>query len=232
MQAESDGEPNTPHVPVVIDDVFAAQHVSAEILDGLWETGWRHQGIVFYRYSETDMGGVHHRITPLRIDLQAFLPSKSQRRVLRRNEDVVSSFEVAAFDDEMHAMFARHCERFTENVPESLGNFFSASPGDTPCACLAQRVSLNGQLIAVSFMDVGQDAASSVYAIFDPEHSDRSLGTYTMLKEIEYAQQHEMRWLYHGYATQAASHYDYKKALSAVEWLDWATGQWSRLNGL
>ncbi len=233
IETESDaqGANDAPHGREKIDDVFAARQVPAEMMDRLWAAGWRHQGIVFYRYSETEMGAEHHYITPLRIDVPEFRLSKSQRRVLRRNEDVVSEFVVAEFDDEIHAMFTRHCERFTDNVPESLNNFFSHSPGDTPCVCLAQRVTFQGRLIAVSFMDVGDKAASSVYAIFDPDFADRSLGTYTMLKELEYAQQHALRWLYHGYATQAPSHYDYKKAFSAVESFDWETGLWTRMEG-
>ena len=87
-----------------IDDVFAARLVAPEMMDDLWAAGWRHQGIVFYRYSETDMSGEHHHITPLRIDVGEFHPSKSQRRVLRRNEDVASEFVVAEFDDEVHAL--------------------------------------------------------------------------------------------------------------------------------
>ena len=231
MQEETHDFTEPPDAPeqltVRIDDVFAARFVAPSTMDELWAAGWRHQGIVFYRYSETDMGGEHHHITPLRIDLSRFTLSKSQQRVLRRNADVCIDFVPAAFDDEIHRMFARHRERFIENVPESLSNFFSDTPGTCPCPCLAQRVSVAGQLIAVSFMDVGLLGASSVYAIFDPDFSHRSLGTFTMLKEIEHAQQQGIRWLYHGYATLLPSHYDYKKLFRAVEWLDWETGAWT-----
>jgi leucyl-tRNA---protein transferase len=213
-----------------IDDVVLHTQVPGSMMDELWEEGWRHQGMLFYRYSETDIGGEHHHITPLRIDVNAFTPNKTQRRVLRANADLRCEFVPANFDEDIRYMFHLHCSRFADNVPESLDNFFSHYPASLPCQCEMQRVMLGDELIAVSFMDIGQAAGSSVYAIFAPEHSQRRLGTFTLLGEIEHARQLGMRWLYHGYATVQPSHYDYKKGFRAVQWLHWRSGMWRELD--
>ena len=77
-------------------------------MDQLWAAGWRHFGESFFRYNVSiDESGVK-TITPLRLDLDSFLPSKSQRRVLRRNADLRCEFHPAQLSDEARAMFQRH----------------------------------------------------------------------------------------------------------------------------
>ena len=80
-------------------------------------------------------------------------------------------------------------------------------------------------MIAVSYLDLGREAASSVYAIFEPEVARRSPGIFTLLQEIEFARSTGRRFLYLGYATHEPSHYDYKKRFLGLERFDWL-GNW------
>lgn len=67
----------------ILDQAFRCSSVPPEIMDQLWAAGWRHFGESFFRYNVSiDESGVK-TITPLRLDLEKFRPSKSQRRVLR-----------------------------------------------------------------------------------------------------------------------------------------------------
>jgi len=86
------------------------------------------------------------------------------------------------------------------------------------------------RLVAASFFDVGQEAASSVYGLFEPAEGKRSLGIFTMLLEIQHCREAGLRWLYPGYATHESSAYDYKKQFRGTEALDWATGEWRTRN--
>jgi arginine-tRNA-protein transferase len=81
------------------------------------------------------------------------------------------------------------------------------------------------RLVAVSYLDLGRHAASSVYAFFDPEESRRSPGWLTFLAEIEHARALGCRHLYPGYAYLESSAYDYKKRLGALEAYDWSHWQ-------
>jgi leucyl-tRNA---protein transferase len=209
-----------------IDEYFQLPLVPPDVADELWAGGWRHQGFNFFRYSHSPIQGYMHEIVPVRIRVADFTPSKSQRRVLRKNTDLKWEISPAYIDHAAHEIFHRHSSRFVENVPESLYCFFTRSPADTPCSCLSFRAYLDGRLIAVSFMDVGLNASSSAYAIFDPQYEDRSLGTLTLLKELEHSRQLGMHVLYHGYGTREPSHYDYKLRFAALEMLDWETGAW------
>jgi leucyl-tRNA---protein transferase len=209
-----------------IDDSFLAPAVPPQVIDDLWANGWRHQGHLFFRYNHCYMGGQLHDILPVRIRVKYFTPSKSQRRVLRKNADVRWEIGPAYFDEATHEMFERHSERFEDNVPESIYSFFTNSPADIPCECHALRCMIGDQLIAVSFMDIGEEASSSVYAIFDPDYADRSLGTLTLLKEIEHAQELGLKLIYPGYGTRDPSHYDYKWRFNSMEVLDWEHSRW------
>ena len=188
---------------------------------------------MFFRYSlQFDEATLALQlIQPLRIDLEHFSLSKSQRRVLNRNADLRWEIIPARAGDDVQAMFQQHKQRFTANVPETLFSFIAQENTATePCECLEFRALLGDQLIAASFLAIGSTSASSIYGVFDPDFSRRSLGTLTMLKEIEHCRAAGHRFYYPGYATLESSAYDYKKRFSALESLDWMKGEWTSLN--
>ena len=218
------------HIPPPVFESQILPHVAPEQMDALWAQGWRHFGADFFRYSlSLGEDGALQFIQPLRMELAAFEMSKSQRRVLRRNADADVRIVPAVVDDERAAMFLRHRARFTHNVPDSLRTFMpSAQPDKEPCACVSVEVRIARRLIAVSYLDVGAEAVSSVYAMFEPDEARRSLGTFTMLHEIQWAAAQGKRWLYPGYATAQPSHYDYKKSFRPLSCYDWS-GNWQPL---
>ena len=199
----------------------------AATMDALWADGWRHFGARFFRYSlSLSEAQTVQRILPLRIDLADFRPSKTQRRLLRQNADLNVHIAPATVDERREAMFQRHKTRFTSNIPETLRTFMpETDPAGTPCECREIQIWKDDHLIAVSYLDLGRDAASSVYAIFEPDAAQRSPGIFTLLHEIEFARATGLRFLYLGYATVEPSPYDYKKRFHGVQWFDWR-GSW------
>ncbi len=217
-------------LPPFIQETRTIPHAAPAAMDALWAEGWRHFGREFFRYSLTlSPEGLLQIIQPLRMELAAFRPSKSQRRVWRKNEDLDLRVVPAAVDGEREAMFLRHRDRFTSNIPESLRTFMpEARPDREPCACVSVEARAGGRLIAVSYLDVGETAVSSVYAMFDPGEAPRSLGTLTLLAEMDWAARQGKRWIYPGYATVQPSHYDYKKGFHPMDYFDWR-GEWRPL---
>jgi arginyl-tRNA--protein-N-Asp/Glu arginylyltransferase len=195
--------------------------ISPVRLDTRLVTGWRHFGQKFFRYNFSFQDGLLCGVVPMRIRLENFEESKSQRRVRRRNEDLVTRLVPAEHRKDYDRLFDRHKTRFKENVPDSLRDFLSDTPAEIPCANMAIEVRQGRELLAVSFMDIGAEATSSVYAVFDPEHADRSLGIFTMLLEIEQSRKLGKRFHYLGYSYTVPSVYDYKKGFHAVEGYDW-----------
>jgi arginyl-tRNA--protein-N-Asp/Glu arginylyltransferase len=202
-----------------INEAFEADRITPAQLDTVLANGWRHFGSYFFRYNLGFLDLDIQRVLPLRIRLADFAASKSQRRVLRRNEDLDVTIEAIAIDQTIEELFDRHKRRFIHNVPPSIFEFMPA--GQAPCETKQLSVRKNGELIAASFFDVGEIATSGVYAIFEPMQSDRSLGTFTMLKEIEYSIESGREFYYQGYAYEGESFYDYKKRFCGTEVFDW-----------
>ncbi len=219
-----------PQVPL-IHETATLDHAPGELMDALWALGWRHFGRDFFRYSVMpDDNGDVMTIRPLRMELAGFRPNKNQRRILRRNEDADIRVVPAMVDPEREDLFMRHRTRFTTNVPESLHDFIpSPHPDRRPCECVSVEVRVCGRLAAVSYLDAGEMAVSGVYAMFDPAHSHRGLGTLTLLEEIRWATSRGKRWLYPGYSTREPSAYDYKKSFRPLEYYDWR-GNWKPLD--
>ncbi len=207
------------------DETFVELSATPERMDALWAAGWRHFGPLFFRYSKVESDGAELTVMPLRIVLERFAPSQSQRRVLRRNADLEVRTQAPVIDAERRRLFDAHKERFKENMPDALENFLGPAPAVFPCHTIELAAYSNRRLVAASYFDVGREAASSVYAMFDPAESRRSPGIATMLWEIEHARRHGCRFLYTGYCYRERSVYDYKKQFAATEWFDWR-GHW------
>lgn len=213
---------------VCINDDFISWCVSPKELDELLAQGWRHFGVYFFRYSVTYHDKKVYHVMPLRIRLENFSLTKSLRRILRRNSDLDYKIRPAEFNEEKMLLFDLHKTRFKRNVPSSLYDFLSPIPS-IPCQVMEISVFLDGALVAASFFDVGQESISSIYAMFDPKESVRSLGIFTMLLEINFAIESGKKFFYQGYAYEEQSFYDYKKRFRGTEKYDWQTQQWKSL---
>lgn len=205
----------------LINEEFHSEAVLPEQMDSLWSHGWRHFGTQFFRYNIGILDNQLRYVIPLRIRLSEFSFSKSQRRVLKRNADLDVEIRPIELDDEIDAMFHRHKQRFDHSIPDSLSNFLSHEPAVIPCEAKEIRVHRDGQILATSYFDLGAAASSGIYAIFEPSITDRGLGIFTMLKEIEYSIETGREFYYQGYCYAGNSFYDYKKRFRGTEAFDW-----------
>jgi len=208
------------------EEYFLCWSAAPGRMDALWAEGWRHFGPIFFRYRRWRHGGRSLTITPLRMNLARFGPSRSQRRVAARNRDLRVEVGPTALDEEMFGMFEAHRRRFRTDAPDSLYDFLSPhTPAEVPCRNETIRVYSAGRLVAAHFLDVGRTATSSVYSMFDPAESRRSLGVYTILLAAERSRRLGCVYYYPGYACREPSPYDYKKNFGGLEEYDWR-GRW------
>ena len=217
---------------VFINEEFHADAVTPEQLDLLLADGWRHFGTHFFRYSLNIYRDEIVRVIPLRIRLTELKLSKSQRRTLKRNDDLNVEFAPIAITAEVEELFHRHKYRYEHGVPESIYDFLSPDAANYPTK--GYQVSARdhgGRLLAISFFDIAGESVSAIYGCFDPDETKRSLGIFTMLKVIEFAASAGKSFYYHGYAYDGESFYDYKKRFSGIESFDWA-GNWESFKPL
>lgn len=212
-------------MPTSPEEYFVCWSAAPEEMDAWWADGWRHFGPLFFRYRSARPGGRGCTVVPLRVAVERFAPSRSQRRIIARNRDARVEIGETAVNGELEEMFERHKTRFRTDVPESLSVFLSPlAPGRLPCRNETIAVRLDGRLVAASFLDVGRRATSAVYAMFDPTESRRSLGVFTMLEALRYTRETGRAYYYPGYACREPSVYDYKKNFAGLEQFDWRGG--------
>lgn len=210
------------------DDVRYIQSISGKGLDRAWEQGWRHFGTVFFRETRQPNGGQDCAVLPLRIDLNAFHPGRTQRKLMRRGAALKAVFGVAALDDEKETLFQKHITRFTHHVPPSLAHFLGSDPAHVPAPIQECRLTLGDELVAVGFFDLGDTAASAIYTMWNPGFEKFSPGILMVLHEIQWARRRGLRWLYTGYYFREPSDYSYKASFHATQWYDWK-GNWAPL---
>jgi arginine-tRNA-protein transferase len=69
---------------------------------------------------------------------------------------------------------------------------------------------LNGRLVCIAITDVGERSMSAVYSFFDPDMAALSLGTYSVLKQVELCLRSNRRYLYLGFFVAQSPHMAYK----------------------
>lgn len=213
---------------IFINEEFTEAEVTRSDLDRLLARGWRHFGQQFFRYNLAIYENEIRRVIPLRIRLSEFRLSKSQRRVLRNNADTSVEIGPIEITPETEGLFERHKRRFKQHPPDDIYTFISADPRADPCDTFQQSVRIDGKLLAVGFFDVGERSMSGIYTSFEPTEARRSLGIFTILKEIEYAIGAGKEFYYQGYCYSGRSFYDYKKSFYGTEAYAW-NGEWTPL---
>ncbi len=209
----------------LINEAFETNDISPFEMDFLLAEGWRNFGTYFFRHNVGVFRGEYRKVLPLRIRLADFTLSKTQRRNLKRNEDLQIIIRPILIDEEKEQLFHRHKSRFEEYPPESIYVFLSHQPATVPSDAFELCCYENEKLLAVSFFNEGHDSVSGIYAMFEPTETKRGLGILTMLLEIKYAQENGKNFYYQGYAYEGESFYDYKKRFRALEMYDWQ-GNW------
>ena len=210
-----------------INEEFHAEKLHPPQADAVWAEGWRHFGTHLFRYNLGIYEDEIRRVIPLRIRLADFALSKSQRRILRKNADLQTTIQPITITAETENLFDRHKRRFKHGVPDSIYDFLSRDAANVPCEAKEVCVYDGETLIAASFFAIGERSISAIYGMFEPEKTSRSLGIFTMLKEIEFAIENRKDFYYQGYCYEGESFYDYKKRFAGIEAFDW-NGIWKK----
>ena len=167
---------------------------------------------------------------PVRIVVDGFCPSRSLRRVWRRNGDLQCDEAAAAAKPEQYRLFiayqqARHPD--SEMATMSFSDYrlmVEATPIGT---VLLEVRDTADRLVGVSLIDRTGDGLSAVYSFFDPALPDRSLGTFAVLWMVERARALGLEHVYLGYWIDGSDTMDYKRRFPSLESL--RGGTWTAI---
>ena len=192
---------------------------AAELNDLLTHGGFRRSQSIAYRPAcETCRACISVRVVA-----EDFRPTRSMRRNLERNNDLVGEMRVAVPTSEQYAVFrsyldARHRDGGMADMSVlDYAMMVEDSHVETRMVEYRQRgpdSAINGRgtgkLLAVALTDVLSDGLSMVYSCFDAEEASRSLGTFMILDHIARCRRMGLSYVYLGYWVQGSRTMDYK----------------------
>lgn len=213
--------------------------VDPEELDHLLERGWRRFGPAYFRPGCPSC----EECVPLRIPVARFRPSRTQRRVLKSTSEVRLVVRPPLVDQERLDLYHRW------HVMQGGRRGWSDDSIDAeeyyhqfafPHPCVREFAYYHGRrLIAVAIVDETPRALSAVYTYHDPDYRKYSLGTASILYQIEAAKRRGKPWVYLGYRVLGCRSSEYKAKFQPHELLvgwpdlherpDWAevSGRWA-----
>lgn len=164
----------------------------------------------------------------IRIPVDAFAPSRSQRRVLKRWEGHERvQIGPPTFSPELLALFNRHKQErglATDGDGEMTPLGYVSWLVQSCTLTLEMRYFYDDDLVGVGIVDLGRTSASSVYFYFDPDRGELSPGTYSCLREIELCRRTGREHLYLGLYVADCRHLSYKSDFHPHERL--VDGDW------
>jgi arginine-tRNA-protein transferase len=193
------------------------------LIDNLLKGGFRRsQNIAYMPYCDACSACV-----PVRILVDEFNPKRSLKRIARANYDVTATRRDPAPSTEQYALFrgyidARHADG---GMAEMSVLDYSLMVEDSVVKTFVTEYRVphgeNGgsELIGVSLCDRLSDGISMVYSFYDPDQSPRSLGTYMILDQVEFARRLGLPFVYLGYWIEGSRKMRYKNRFQPQEHL-------------
>ncbi len=196
-----------PYIPgnSFISENIIVRTIDNEGLDYLLSLGFRHFGEHFFRPICTDC----HQCIPIRVPVEAFIPSRSLKRVRAKGRRLEFSVADPAPSREKHNLYLSHTQRFAQKDSAGYESFVESFFQRFPFSRELQIFD-SGNLIAVSHFDMTDRSLSAIYCYWDRRAADCSPGTLAVLKELELAREHRAAYVYLGYYVPENRHMNYK----------------------
>jgi len=197
-------EKQTTHYKIIRD-------CSMAYCEALIERGWRRFGYMFFRPVCAECTACES----FKIDVKNYKFSKSERRVLRKNEAtkiVIQRPQVTSTHLELFEKYHSHMKdkRGWKHEQTEAKHYYSSfvhGHGDFGYEVL---YFIEDKLVGVDLVDILPNGISSIYFYYDPDFDKYSLGTFSMLQQIKIAQENDFAWIYMGYYVKGCQSLEYK----------------------
>ena len=200
---------------------WAAKGTEPELYDYLSVMGFRRSRLVLYRPICPDCSAC----LSARVCVDAFSPSKSQRKTIRRNCNLARVVCSPKADSEIFELFkryvaARHGNGGMDDMSvEDFSRMIDESPTQTRIVKYFEHSEEGAErtLVAAALTDMLQDGLSMLYSFYDPDRAKNSFGTYMVLDHIDIAKEDGLKHVYLGYWVPGSKKMDYKRKFGSLE---------------
>ena len=196
--------------------------VTPNIYQQLTDQGFRRSGSHLYR----PHCGSCKACIPTRVPVADFTPSRNQKRTIKRNQDLTLKVEEATFSRRHYHLYERyislrHAEGDMYPASEDQYRSFLLSPWSN-----SMFLSLydGDRLLSVAVTDRQPHGLSAIYTFFEPNEDKRSLGSLSILNQIEVTRQLGLPYLYLGYWIEECDKMSYKTQYQPME--AYVQGSW------
>ena len=199
---------------------FFAKDVTGDELEYLLSRGWRKFGLYYFKPVCKNCS----KCIPIRLQTDKIIPSKSQRRVIKKGALISTKFKELECRDEIFELYRIHSkDRFNKDADydEFKDSFYLQS-----CPSIQSEYYIDNKLIAVGFLDVSHISLSSIYFIYNTEYMKYSPGTLSVLREAEYAASTGLPYYYLGYYIEENKSMSYKNSFRINEKMNWESEAW------
>jgi len=189
--------------------------MSTELYSELSALGFRRSGQHYYRPHCEDC----QACTPIRVHVNSFNPSRSQKRVLKKNIQLDTQMMPADFHEDHYLIYEKYInERHADGdmyppSREQYRSFLVNGHRGTQFIEFSQ----NKRVCGIAVCDQLSDGLSAIYTFFDPDYSHLSLGTYAVLWQLLEAKRRNLDYLYLGYFIKECRKMAYKNQYSPFE---------------
>jgi len=187
----------------------------------LIKRGWRRFGCYYFH----PICNGCNECKSLRIDVNNFKLSKSQRRVIRKNEDTKVIIQKPSISKDHIKLYNKY--HYFKSQKDSWSHR-NISPSEYKENFVEGAFEFGKEvlyikdekLVGVDLIDILDDGISAIYFFYDPDYPKLSLGTYSLLYQIELAKILELDWIYLGYWVDGCKAFVYKEKFKPQEILD------------
>ena len=180
--------------------------------------GWRRFGRLFF----TPICEGCDACKSMRIDVFSFKPNRSMKRIMNKNRDTSLVIRRPSVTTDHLNLYAKYHEQMNDkkgwnSEPISASEYahsFVQGHGNFGYEFLYIR---DKKLIGVALVDILPNAVSAIYCYYDHDYADYSIGTYSILKQIEYAKKLGVEHLYLGYWVEENKSLSYKSKFKPYE---------------
>ena len=164
----------------------------------------------------------------LRIDLEQFELSSSQKRLINQNSRFEVRVNTAEVSFEKENLYYRYREFLPFSVALSLQNLLTGASLFDIFDSRHIEIYDKESLVACGVFDLGENSAEGIVSIFDPEYKKYSLGKYLFLQKILFLKAAGYKYFYPGYFVPGYEMFDYKLEIAkqCTSFLDFGKGKW------